>query len=77
MIDAKWPSNPYDFSAPAASEAFAGRSGELDALDRFVRAIGQGRVQHLLIHGPRAIGKTSLVRRLEERLDRGTEPYWV
>jgi hypothetical protein len=69
VTDASWPPNPYDYSTPASAEVFAGRLREVNAFKRFAAGVGQGAIEHLLIHGPRAIGKTSLLGRLDEQLD--------
>jgi len=70
LTQRRWPPNPYDYSTPAGADVFAGRRSELGAFGRFAAAVRDGRIQHLLIHGPRSIGKTSLLGRLDEALDK-------
>lgn len=62
-----WPPNPYDYSAPAKGEHFAGRTAEKAALKRFLAAITDTATAHLLLHGRRGIGKTSLLGELERQ----------
>jgi hypothetical protein len=69
VTDLNWPANPYDYSSPAKRDAFAGRAIERAKLERFASATALGDVGHLLIHGRRGIGKTSLLGRLDEALD--------
>jgi AAA ATPase domain len=64
------PPNPYDFSSPANADLFAGRMPELVAVDQFVSAVATGRAAHLLIHGRRGIGKTSLLGQVRERVSK-------
>src|SRR6266496_2646263 len=61
-----WPRNPYDFSTPARKEVFAGRDREKSAILRFLSSIGESTTSHLLIHGRRGNGKTSLLGELDE-----------
>jgi AAA ATPase domain len=58
--------NPYEAGRPVAgSRNFFGRQNELEnILTRFVR----GSTQPILLHGPRRMGKTSLLHRLERVL---------
>ena len=65
-LERSLPSNPYDFSGPAGDGVFAGRRGEQQRLDEFAASLADGRPRHLLIHGRRGIGKTSLIGRLDE-----------
>jgi DNA polymerase III delta prime subunit len=67
-----WPPNPFDFSAPARGEHFAGRSAEKAAVDRFLGTVSDSKTAHLLLHGRRGIGKTSLLGELgRQARDRG------
>jgi len=61
--------NPYDFSSPAREDTFAGRKAETERLRQFAGGITESIAAHLLIHGRRGIGKTSLLTRLREVLD--------
>ena len=60
-----WPPNPYDFSGPASKEHFAGRRAEKEVIGHFLRSISDTATAHLLIHGRRGIGKTSLLGQVE------------
>jgi hypothetical protein len=62
--------NPYDFSTPAKPEHFAGRTSELETIARFAASVASGRPTHLLLHGRRGVGKTSLLGKLEMELEK-------
>lgn len=70
-----WPPNPYDFSAPAAEDKFGGRAAERAIIRRFADSISETTAAHLLIHGRRGIGKTSLIQETSRELrSRGILP---
>ncbi len=64
-----WPPNPFDYSNAARPEAFAARRREVRVLRRFVAAVSRGESAHLLISGPRGLGKSSLLGRARTLLD--------
>lgn len=56
-----WPANPYDFSAPASGSHFAGRAAEKAVLSRYLDGVTETATAHLLIHGRRGIGKSTIL----------------
>jgi len=68
----EWPPNPYDYSAPASGQHFAGRGAEKSVLGRYLDGITDATTAHLLMYGRRGIGKTTLLGELERQAqDRG------
>jgi hypothetical protein len=65
-----WPPNPYDFSTPAPDRSFAGRAKEIGLVKRFASGIGEDSQAHLLIHGRRGVGKSSLLGQARKHLAR-------
>jgi hypothetical protein len=64
------PPNPFDFSTPARDKVFAGRIHELAILRKYAQSITDETQAHLLIHGRRGIGKTSLIGQARKELAR-------
>jgi tetratricopeptide (TPR) repeat protein len=62
------PSNPYDYSGRAGADLFIGRRAELGRLDAFCASIAAGNTAHILLHGARGLGKSTLLVRAEEKL---------
>ncbi len=58
--------NPFNPFGPANPSQFAGRAIEIEELRRRIRSTISGSPQHSAIMGERGIGKTSLLRKLQE-----------
>jgi DNA polymerase III delta prime subunit len=64
-----WPPNPFDYSNAAKPESFAARRKEVKLVQRFINAVSKGEAAHLLISGPRSLGKSSLLGKARTLLD--------
>jgi len=53
--------NPFRPNQPVYKGMFAGRYDEIDKIDKFLFQTREGNPSHILIHGERGIGKTSLL----------------
>jgi hypothetical protein len=54
--------NPYEVGRPVFGEKFFGRRNELE---KILASLAKGSTQPTLLHGPRRLGKTSLMREIE------------
>ena len=53
--------NPFKPNSPVFTGVFVGRTGEIERLDNLLFQTQMGNPSHILIHGERGIGKTSLL----------------
>jgi type II secretory pathway predicted ATPase ExeA len=58
--------NPFNPFGPIQPENFAGRQKEIDEFNHRLKSTKAGTVQNMAVMGERGIGKTSLLRKLEE-----------
>lgn len=63
---------PFAFGVPVSGEYFAGRRGILDRIDILVGGAQRGAINHMLLLGPRRMGKSSILLSAANRL--GGEP---
>ena len=59
---------PFAFGVPVSGEYFAGRRGILDRIDILVRGAQRGAINHMLLLGPRRMGKSSILLSAADRL---------
>ena len=59
---------PFAFGVPVSGEYFVGRRGILDRIDILVGGAQRGAINHMLLLGPRRMGKSSILLSAADRL---------